>query len=162
MCYDLPVKNAFVNFPIILMRNLKCISGNSLSPQGTQNKDIGAAKQILLTSFKFCLGHRLVWIICLLSLSIISFNPTLPIVANVQVRSSPTPPKKKKIPISFFKLLSGTVYIMLVAISLQEENGIQCNHFRIYCFFLVLFTFPLIILWEIHRNNIYTLPVSFK
>lgn len=153
MCYDLPVKNAFVNFPIKLMRNLKCISGNSLSPQGTQNKDIGAAKQILLSSFKFCLGHRLVWIICLLSLSIISFNPTLPIVANVQVRSSPTPPKKKKIPISFFKLLSGTVYIMLVAISLQEENGIQCNHFRIYCFFFGPFHFPLI-LWEIHRNNI--------
>lgn len=59
MCHDLLVKNAFVDFPIKLMRNLKCISGNLLSPQGTQNKDIGAAKQILLTSFKFRLGHRL-------------------------------------------------------------------------------------------------------
>ena len=50
---------------------------------------------------------------------------------------------------------------MLVAISLQEENGRQCNHFRIYWVFFGPFHFPLS-LWEIHRNNMYTLPVSFK
>lgn len=35
--------------------NLKCTSGNLLSPLDAQNKDIGAASQILQTEVKSCL-----------------------------------------------------------------------------------------------------------
>ena len=41
--HDSPVKNATVDLPIRLKRNSKRICGNSLSPFGPQNKDIGAA-----------------------------------------------------------------------------------------------------------------------
>ena len=39
--------------------NSKCTSSNSLSPEGAQNKDIGAALQTLLTEFKLRLRRRL-------------------------------------------------------------------------------------------------------
>ena len=49
MCHDWPVKKAIVNLPIRLKGNLTHISGNSLSPMGAQNKDIGTASQTFLT-----------------------------------------------------------------------------------------------------------------
>ena len=39
--HDWPVKNAIVESPIRLERHSKRICGNSLSPLGTRNKDIG-------------------------------------------------------------------------------------------------------------------------
>ena len=39
--------------------NLKRTTGNSLSPLVTQNKDVGAASQTLLTEVKLRLGGRL-------------------------------------------------------------------------------------------------------
>ena len=49
-CHDWSVTKALGYFmPIRLKGNLKCISGNSLSPLVAQNKDIGAALQTLLT-----------------------------------------------------------------------------------------------------------------
>ena len=53
-----PVKNATVEFPI-KKGNLKRISGNSLSPLGAQNRDLGAASQMLLTRVKLCLRCNL-------------------------------------------------------------------------------------------------------
>ena len=56
---DCPVKTAIVKLPIRLKGNSEHISHNSLSPLRTQNKDIGAALQMLLTVFKLNLRHRL-------------------------------------------------------------------------------------------------------
>ena len=52
--YDWPVKKShcIVDLPIRM-------KGNSLSPAGAQNKDIGAALQTLLTEFKLRLRRRL-------------------------------------------------------------------------------------------------------
>ena len=41
--HDWPVKKAIVDLPIRLKANPKRTSGNSLSPLGAQNKDLGAA-----------------------------------------------------------------------------------------------------------------------
>ena len=48
-CHDWPVENAIVDLPIRLKGNLKCSSGNLLSPLEAQNKEISAALQSLLT-----------------------------------------------------------------------------------------------------------------
>ena len=48
-CHDWSVTKALVDLPIRLKGNSKCISGNLLSPLVAQNKDIGAALQMLLT-----------------------------------------------------------------------------------------------------------------
>ena len=40
---DWPVKKAIVDLPIRMKGNSKLISGNSLSPLGAQNEDIGTA-----------------------------------------------------------------------------------------------------------------------
>ena len=45
--HDWPVKKAIVDLPIRMKRNSKRTSGNSLSPLGVQEKDIGAASQTL-------------------------------------------------------------------------------------------------------------------
>ena len=59
--YDWPVKKShcIVDLPIRMKGNSKCISSNSLSPEGAQNKDFGAALQTLLTEFKLRLRRRL-------------------------------------------------------------------------------------------------------
>ena len=44
-----PVKSTIVNLLIRLNGNLKCISGNLLSPLRAENKDIAAALQTFLT-----------------------------------------------------------------------------------------------------------------
>ena len=64
--HDCPVKKTIVNLPIRLRGNSKRISGNSLSPSATQNKDISAVLQTLLkTGFKLhlqcSLTCELVW-----------------------------------------------------------------------------------------------------
>ena len=47
--HDWPAKKAIVDLPASLKGDLKLTSGNSLSPLGTQNKDLGAdASQTLL------------------------------------------------------------------------------------------------------------------
>ena len=51
--HDWPVKNATVDLPIRLKRNLKYISGNSLILSGAQNMDIGATSQMLLTQLDY-------------------------------------------------------------------------------------------------------------
>ena len=48
-CRDWPVKKATVDLPIRLKGNLKLISGNLLSPLGTQNKDFSTILKPLLT-----------------------------------------------------------------------------------------------------------------
>ena len=53
--HDWPVKKAIVDLPI----RLKGSSGNSLSPLGAKNKDIGAASQTLLTEVKLRLWRRI-------------------------------------------------------------------------------------------------------
>ena len=45
--------------PISMKRNSKRISGNSFTPLGAQNKDIGAAWQTLLTEMKLRLRRKL-------------------------------------------------------------------------------------------------------
>lgn len=52
ICYDWHVKKAIVDLPVSLKENSKCTSGNSLSPKGAQNKDLGAALQTLLTKVR--------------------------------------------------------------------------------------------------------------
>ena len=47
--HDWLVKNTTVDLPIKMKRNSERSSGNSLSPLGAWNKDIGAASQTLLT-----------------------------------------------------------------------------------------------------------------
>ena len=54
------LKKAIVNLPIRMKGNWKRTSGNSLSPLGAQNKDIGAASQMLLIEVKLRLRCRLV------------------------------------------------------------------------------------------------------
>ena len=43
---DWPVKKTIVDLPIRMKGNSKRISGNTLSPLGAQNRDIGAASQM--------------------------------------------------------------------------------------------------------------------
>ena len=56
-CHDWPDKKAIVNLPIKLKGNLKRISDNCLSPLGdklgAQSKEISAASQALLETFRF-------------------------------------------------------------------------------------------------------------
>jgi len=47
------VEKAIVDLPIKMKGNSKRTSGNSLTPLGPQNKNIGAAWQALLTEVKF-------------------------------------------------------------------------------------------------------------
>ena len=54
-----PVKNATVELPIKMRGNLKRPSGNSSSPLGAQNKDLGASTQMLLTEVKLHLRCKL-------------------------------------------------------------------------------------------------------
>ena len=53
------VKNAIVDLTVRLKENTKCISGNSLSLLGAQNRHNGAASQTLLTEVKLRLRRRL-------------------------------------------------------------------------------------------------------
>ena len=57
--HDWPVKKATVDLPIKMMGNSKRFSGNSLSPLGAHNKDIGSSLQTLLTEVKLPLRRRL-------------------------------------------------------------------------------------------------------
>ena len=57
--HDRPVKKATVDLPIKMMGNSKRFSGNSWSPLGAQNKDIGSSSQTLLTEVKLPLRRRL-------------------------------------------------------------------------------------------------------
>ena len=57
--HDGPVKKATVDLPIKMMGNSKRFSGNSWSPLGAQNKDIGSSSQTLLTEVKLPLRRRL-------------------------------------------------------------------------------------------------------
>ena len=57
--HDWPVQNAVVDLPIKMKGNSKRTSGSSLRALGTQNKDIGAASQTLLTVVKLRLRRRL-------------------------------------------------------------------------------------------------------
>ena len=50
--FDL-IKKAISDLPIKVRGNSKLTSGNSLSPLKAQNKDIGAASQTLLETFRF-------------------------------------------------------------------------------------------------------------
>ena len=52
MRHDWPVKNAIINLPIRMKGNLKRTSSNSLNPSGAQNRDLGAASQMLLTELR--------------------------------------------------------------------------------------------------------------
>ena len=52
---DCLVKKAIIDFPIKMKGNLKCTSGNSLSPLRAQNKDVGTVWQRLLTTVKLLL-----------------------------------------------------------------------------------------------------------
>ena len=57
--YDWSVEKAIVHLPIRLKGNSKRISGNSLSPLGAQNKDMGAASPMLLTGVELRMRRRL-------------------------------------------------------------------------------------------------------
>ena len=61
MCQDWPVEKVIVNLPIRLKRNLKSISGSSLSQLGAKNKDIRAASQTLLTGVRLRLRQRILY-----------------------------------------------------------------------------------------------------
>ena len=50
--HDWPVTKDIVDLPIRIRGNSKRTSGNSLSPLGAQNEDIGTAPQTLLTEVK--------------------------------------------------------------------------------------------------------------
>ena len=58
--HDLPVEEAIIDLPIRMKENSKRASCNSLSPLGSQTKDIGASSQTLLTEVKLRLRCRLV------------------------------------------------------------------------------------------------------
>ena len=47
--HDWPVKNAIVDLPIKMKGNSECCSSHSSNPLVAQNKDMGAALQMLLT-----------------------------------------------------------------------------------------------------------------
>ena len=53
------IKNPIVDLPIKMKENSKRTLGNSLSPWGVQDKDMGAASQTLLTEVKLRLRRRL-------------------------------------------------------------------------------------------------------
>ena len=57
LCHDWPVSNS--RFANQVEGNSKRISGNSLSPLGAQNEDIGAASRTLLTQVKLRLQGSL-------------------------------------------------------------------------------------------------------
>ena len=57
--HDWPVENTIVDLPIKTKENSKGTSGNSLSPLGAQNENIGAASQTSLTEVKLRLRRRL-------------------------------------------------------------------------------------------------------
>ena len=59
MRHDWPVRNPIIYLSIKMKGNLKRTSGNSLMPLGAQNRDLGAASQILI-EVKLRLGTRLV------------------------------------------------------------------------------------------------------
>ena len=59
MRHDWSIKNPIVDLPIRLKGNTKRTSGFLLSPLGSENKDIGAASQTLLTEVKLRLRRRL-------------------------------------------------------------------------------------------------------
>ena len=50
--HDWPVKKDIIHLPIRMRGNPERTSGNSLSPLGAQNEDIGTASQTLLTEVK--------------------------------------------------------------------------------------------------------------
>ena len=60
---DWPVNKAIAHLPVRLKGKSKHISGNSLSPLGAQNKDIGAASQTLLTGVRLLCdaGNKWLW-----------------------------------------------------------------------------------------------------
>ena len=69
MRHDWPVQKPFVDLPIKIKGNFKRTFGNSLSTLRAQNKDIGAASQMLLTRIKLRLQQRLSeGVFCLLPL----------------------------------------------------------------------------------------------
>ena len=53
--HDWPVKKDIAHLPIRSKGNSKRTSGNSLSPLGSQNKDLDAASQTLVTELKLSL-----------------------------------------------------------------------------------------------------------
>ena len=57
--HDWTVKKAIIDWPIRMKRNSKRTSSNSFSPLGSQNEDLGAASQTLLTEVKLRLWRRL-------------------------------------------------------------------------------------------------------
>ena len=60
---DWPVNKAIAHLPVRLKGKSKHISGNSLSPLGAQNKDIGAGSQTLLTGVRLLCdaGNKWLW-----------------------------------------------------------------------------------------------------
>ena len=50
--HDWSVKNAIVDLPNRLKKNLKFTSGNLFSPLGAQNEDIGTASRTLLSGVR--------------------------------------------------------------------------------------------------------------
>ena len=50
--HDWPIEKYHCQFASQAKGNLKCISGNSLIPSGTQNMDTGTASQTLLTGVR--------------------------------------------------------------------------------------------------------------
>ena len=59
MRHDWPVKKAIVDLIISMKVNPKCLSGNSLSPLGDHNRNLGASSQTSLTGVKLCLRRGL-------------------------------------------------------------------------------------------------------
>ena len=59
MRHDWLVTNTIVELPIKMKENSKLSSSNSSSPLGAQNKDKGAALQMLPTQVKLHLRRRL-------------------------------------------------------------------------------------------------------
>ena len=59
MRHDWPVKNAIVDLPNTMKGNSKRTFGTSSSPLRTQNKDLGAALQMLKTEVSLRLRRRL-------------------------------------------------------------------------------------------------------
>ena len=57
--HDWPVRKSILDLPIRLKGNTKRISGNSSSPSGDQNKDLGADLQTLLAGIRFRPRRRL-------------------------------------------------------------------------------------------------------
>ena len=68
--HDWPVKNPISGLPIGSKGKMICTSSDLLSLLGTQNKDLGAASQVLLTGVRLHLRHRL----CGLVVTFLSLN----------------------------------------------------------------------------------------